>query len=493
MKLHGPLLPTLSLAAGIAASYIGGMPWWIGVFPISIAIGLYFIILNISSNPIIAFKVGKFHIVWVILLFLGIGFIDESLNRPHTFEESFSGERPDFVICEVTGILSKTYGDRIDVELLGTNGAKARLRCGVTDLSAGDIIKIPSKSLIEISKDTTEIGQRIAPMMKAKGFLYSGRIFPKYIEFIGKSQSPRYVFIDIREKVESNIENSHLSKPTADFLNAILMGDKTGIDENTRLTFANGGTAHMLALSGLHLGILAGFLLFIMIPFKYVGKYKVGYALAVALLWVYVLLTGLSYSSIRACIMLTLAFTAIILERRNFVGNALCSSILLILLFDPYSLFDAGFQLSIVCVGALILFSSSLNPIDQRQHHLLFSICGAIIATIVATAASWVLTSYYFSQIPLMFLPANLLLLPLLPVYLAVAFIFVIMLCCGTESHILGEFLDYGYNFLIWATEMLSNGTEFVVDYQIPVWGVAIWLSALALVACYINRKQILE
>lgn len=191
--------------------------------------------------------------------------------------------------------------------------------------------------------------------------------------------------------------------------------------------------------------------------------------------------------------MLTLAFTAIILERRNFAGNALCSSILLILLFDPLALFDAGFQLSIVCVGALILFSSPLNPIDQRQHHLLFSICGAIIATIVATAASWVLTSYYFSQIPLMFLPANLLLLPLLPVYLAVAFIFVLMLCCGAESHLLGVFLDYGYNFLMWATEMLSNGTEFVVDYQIPVWGVAIWLSALALVACYINRKQILE
>ncbi|MDE6023068.1 MAG: ComEC/Rec2 family competence protein [Muribaculaceae bacterium] len=493
MKLHGPLIPTLSLAAGIAASYIAGMQWWIGVFPIVVAIGLYLYILYSSSNPIAAFKVGKLHIVWVILLFLGIGLIDESLNRPLSIDESFGGERPDFVACEVSGVLSKTYGDRIEVEILGTNGAKARIRSGVTDLAPGDIIRIPSKSLIEISKDTTEIGQKIAPMMKAKGFLYSGRIYPKYIEHIGVSQSPLYLFINIREKIESNIENSHLAKPTCNFINAILMGDKTGIDENTRLTFASGGTAHMLALSGLHLGILAGFLLFLLIPIKYTGKYKVGYILAIVLLWLYVLLTGMSYSSVRACIMLTLAFSAIILERRNYAGNALCSSILLILLFDPLALFDAGFQLSVVCVGALILFSPPLNPIDQRRHHLLFEICGAIITTIVATAASWVLTSYYFSQIPLMFLPANLLLLPLLPSYLAAAFIFVLLLCCGVEFHLLGRFLDYGYNFLIWATEKLSNGTEFVVDYQISIWGVATWLLALVVAACYLNRKQILE
>ncbi len=493
MKPHGPLIPTLSLVAGIAVGYVIGMPWWIGIIPVIVAVVIYLLILNASSDPYSAFRMAKWHFVWVIFMFFGVGLVDEAMNRPLSFEESSDGETPEIVTCEVKRILAKTYGDRIDVKVFGTNGAKARIRSGVTDLCAGDIIRIPSKSLIEISKDTTDIGQRIAPIMKANGFLYSGRVFPKYIEKIGRSRSPEYQFIEFREKIESKIENSHIAKSTSDFLNAILMGDKAGIDEKTRLTFSSGGTAHMLALSGLHLGIIASFLLFLMWPIKYIGKYKWGYALTIILLWFYVMLTGLSFSSVRACIMLTFAFTAIILERRNFAGNALCSAILLILLFDPLALFDAGFQLSVVCVGALILFSSHLNPIDHRSHPYLYAICGTVIATIVATAASWVFTSFYFSQIPLMFLPANLLLLPLLPLYLAVAFIFVALLCCGVESNLLGSFLDNGYSFLIWATENLSGGREFVVDYQMPMWGVAIWLCILAAAAWFLNHNQVSE
>ncbi len=91
--------------------------------------------------------------------------------------------------------------------------------------------------------------------------------------------------------------------------------------------------------------------------------------------------------------MTTFAFIGIIAERKNFAGNALCSACLLILIVNPNALFDAGFQLSVVCVGALIAFASQLNPIGHRNHPKLYVACGAVITTIVATAASWALTS----------------------------------------------------------------------------------------------------
>ena len=487
----GPLIPTLALAAGIGGSYLCAIPWWFGIIPIASAGVIYLLILNASKNPVVSFRLGKWHMVWVIILFVGIGVTDEALNRPLDLTQAFGNSIPDSLYCEVTGVLSKTYGERIDVVIDGTNGAKARIRSGVTEVSPGDIIRIPTKRLKAVSADTTEFGLRIQPMMRAAGIIYTGRIIPKSIVKVGHSRSPRYFLISLREKVEIAIERSCLDKSTADFLNAILMGDKSGLDEKTRLTFANGGMAHMLALSGLHIGILAGFLIFLLWPVKLAGRYKWSYALALIVLWLYVAVTGMAYSSVRACLMTTFAFIGIMAERRNCSCNALCSACLLILLVDPLALFDAGFQLSVVCVGSLIAFASPLNPIGHRHHPVLFYVCGALIATMVATAASWVLTSYYFSQIPLMFLPSNLLILPLLPIYLSLALIFLILLSFGWEIGWMGLVLDHGYGYMLKSVDLLSFGSEFVIEYQIPLWGVLLWMVILAGGAYAINRKEI--
>ena len=488
---RGPLIPVVSLAAGITLSKIAELPWWFGAIPIVPAIALHAYILKASIDPVAAFKWGKWHILWVILLFIGIGIIDESLSRPNSLEQSHGGVVPPTVYCEVTGVLTKTYGERLDVKIEGTNGAKARIRTGIKEVSPGDIIRIPTNRLKDVASDTTEIGRKIMPMMKASGILYSGSIQPKYIEVVGKSNSPRYFFAEIREMIETNIERSHLSKSTSDFLNAILMGDKTGLNEKTRLTFVNGGMAHMLALSGLHIGILAGFLLFLMWPLKLIGHYKWGYMVALLLLWLYVAVTGMAYSSVRACIMTTFAFIGIMAERKNFAGSSLFSACLLILIIDPGALFDAGFQLSVVCVGSLIAFASHLNPIGHRNHPKLYVLCGFLITTMIATGASWVLTSYYFSQVPLMFLPANFILLPLLPIYLSFAVVFVVALCLGFEIGWIANILDLGYVGLLKSVEWLSCGTEFVVDYQIPLWGVIFWILLLSFGAYIINRKNL--
>ena len=487
--LKGPLIPTLSLASGILLSATFGLQWWWGAIPIGMALGIYLLILSRSKDPVISFRMGKMHIVWVVLLFAGIGLTDDSLNRPLSLVESFGVEIPDSLCCRVTGVLTKTYGERIEVVIEGTNGAKARIRSGASDISAGDIIRIPSGCLKAIASDTTEIGRRIQPMMQAAGILYTGRIPANSIHTIGRSSSPVYFFTSLRERIETLMERSHLKKSTVDFLKAIMMGDRTGLDEDTRLTFANGGMAHMLALSGLHIGILAGFLILLMLPIKLAGHYKWGYGVAIVILWLYVAITGMAYSSTRACIMTTFAFIGIIAERKNFAGNALCSACLLILLFDPASLFDTGFQLSVVCVGALIAFASRLNPIGHRQHPVLYYICGALITTMVATAASWVLTSFYFSQVPLMFLPSNLILLPLLPLYLSVAVCFMLFLSAGIEIGWISRVLDIGYEMLLRSVEWLSGGTEFVIEYQIPLWGAILWLFLLAFLAFAINIK----
>lgn len=486
MTRNPSLIPTLTLASGIVLSYKAEIAWWCGIIPIVLALGLYALILRKSGNPVAAFRMGKWHILWTAILFFGIGMLDESLSRP----TGIANPGPDYVECEISGILSKTYGDRVELLIKGTNRAKAQIRTGVTNFSVGDIVKIPTHRLIETEKDTTAFGSKIAPMLKAKGVTYTGWIPRDSILITGHSHALRYQVCDLREHIETKIERSSLSKPAADFINAILMGDKNGLDDNVRITFANGGTAHMLALSGLHMGILAGLLMWLLLPFRAAGRYKWGYGVAIIALWAYVILTGMSPSSVRACIMISFAFIAIITERKNSIPSALTSACLLILLFSPSTLFDAGFQLSVACVAALIAFATRLNPIDHRSHPCLFKACAALLATMTATAASWALVSYYFGQVPLMFLPANLLLLPLLPIYLGVAVVYTSLLCAGWDLIPAASFLDYGYDFLIWATEVLSGESLFVVEYRLPLWGVAIWTVILTMVAIALNRKQ---
>lgn len=484
------LVPAVSLAFGILTASMASLSWWWGAMLIALAIGGYLLLLRQSGDPVKAFRAAKWHLVWVILLFLGIGVLDEYVNRPVLLEEAFGKDVPKDITAEITGIQPKTYGDRIEVELHGTNGTKAQIRTGATTLSVGDIVTIPTSRLKEIDADSSAVVKMIAPMMKSHGILYSGFVPVKYISHKGHAISFRNLCTDIRNEIEIKIEKSHLQKGTADFIKAILMGDKSGLDEDTRLTFANGGIAHMLALSGLHMGILAGMLMWLMWPVRAAGRYKCGYTLAIILLWCYVFVTGMSHSSVRACIMISFAFVAVILERKNSVGHALCCACMLILVITPSALFDAGFQLSVVCVASLIAFASRLNPIRHRQHPHLFRICEALLATMVATAGSWAFVSYYFGQIPMMFLPTNLLLLPLIPFYLCLSVVFTAFLCMGLEFSIIDTVLDHGYDLLLWSADTLSNADAYILSYQLPVYGLAAWIFVLSAAAFALHRKS---
>lgn len=484
------LTATVSVGAGIFASSIMAAPWWCGAALIAAGLCIWQGIMSASGDPVRALRFGKWHILWVVLIFAGIGMLDENIQRPLNIEDAYGADIPRRLEATVTDILAKTYGDRLEVEIHDTNGAKAQIRTGATELKEGDIILLPADRLRKIDGDTSSIVRNAARMLESKGILYSAFIPTKHLIRTGHRYSIRTLSQTASQYVEIKIEKSSLDKNTAAFLKAILMGDKTGLDQETRMTFANGGTAHMLALSGLHMGILAGMLMWLMWPVRALGRYKWGYAAAIALLWGYVFLTGMAHSSVRACIMISLAFIGIIAERKNSSPHALCCACLLIMLADTSAVFDAGFQLSVVCVAALLAFASRLNPVSHRRHPALYRICEALLATMTATAASLPFTSYYFGQIPLMFLPTNVLLLPLIPAYLGAGAVFTLLLCAGAEFRLLGRALDLGYDFLTNATEFLSAGDAYVLPYQIPLWGVIAWTLTLGASAWALNRKQ---
>lgn len=140
-------------------------------------------------------------------------------------------------------------------------------------------------------------------------------------------------------------------------ISALTLGDKTLLDSDTRDLFADTGTSHVLALSGLHLSILFGLLQSLLLRrIRHRPTYIGAQVVALAALWGFVWLTGAPISLQRAAWMFTLLQAGLVLQRHSSASlNNLAFAAVCLLIVDPYSLFDVGFQLSFAAVGGIIL------------------------------------------------------------------------------------------------------------------------------------------
>jgi len=166
---------------------------------------------------------------------------------------------------------------------------------------------------------------------------------------------------NLRRKVEGIFEQTMKDAPIyASVLKGIILGQKQALPEDTLLTFKNSGVMHILAVSGLHVGMIAfaGFLLFNLLlkPFRLSEKYT--YALTTGLVILYACIVGYRPSVIRASVIIILYFIAKIIDRDADLLNLLGLAALLLLLFNATSLWDVGFQLSFVTTAAIIYFMS---------------------------------------------------------------------------------------------------------------------------------------
>lgn len=219
---------------------------------------------------------------------------------------------------------------------------------------------------------------------------------------------------------------SHLGSEEAAIEAAMSLGDKRSLDAAQRQSFSATGVSHVLALSGLHLGILFSLysLLFVnRLPSRR-GRVFAS-LLGVALLWGFALLVGFPLSLVRATVMFTLWQLSVVLYGERSSLNNLALAALLILLFSPASLFDIGFQLSFTSVFFILLLTPHIpRPRWLRRSRLLALLYGWLTVSIVAQIGTGPLVAYYFHTIPLVGLLGNLLAIPLAYVILGLALVF---------------------------------------------------------------------
>ena len=234
---------------------------------------------------------------------------------------------------------------------------------------------------------------------------------------------------------------AHLGSEEAAIVAAMSLGDKRSLDAAQRQSFSATGVSHVLALSGLHLGILFSLYCLLVVNRLASRRSRVLASLVgVALLWGFALLVGFPLSLVRATVMFTLWQLSVVLYGERSSLNNLALAALLILLFSPASLFDIGFQLSFTSVFFILLLTPHIpRPRWLRRSRLLALLYGWLTVSIVAQIGTGPLVAYYFHTIPLVGLLGNLLAIPLAYVILGLALVFFLIPGCqGLTAVLLG-------------------------------------------------------
>lgn len=236
-------------------------------------------------------------------------------------------------------------------------------------------------------------------------------------------------FYNLRYQIGDIIEKE-IGGTEATFLKSILIGDRSEIPYELKESFINSGVMHILAVSGLHVGIITIILLTVFRVFRLNNVFI--FILTTICLVVYIFLTGSSPSVVRASIMAIVLLGALVLERKVNIFNSIAVAALIILLLDTRQLFNPGFQLSFVAVISIVMLFpimskiKNLLPDDLRKNRLLQNVIDLFIVSFSAAIGTLPFTSYYFGKISVIGLVANLIIVPLMGVVLSMGIMFII-------------------------------------------------------------------
>ncbi|MGN6647542.1 MAG: ComEC/Rec2 family competence protein [Cytophaga sp.] len=204
------------------------------------------------------------------------------------------------------------------------------------------------------------------------------------------------------------------SPATRGLAESLLLGYKENLDRETKDDFLKSGVSHLLAVSGMHTALIYEAIFLLFLPLGRSQKHRfIFLAIALFVLFYFTLLSGCSASVLRSSVMCSMFAIAYAFRKKGSGLNTLGTSIVLILWFCPYQLWNLGFQLSVFAVlGILTLhrFISGLFSITNNIFRYLFD---AVSITVCAQVTTLPIILYHFHSFPVYFIPANLLLIPL--------------------------------------------------------------------------------
>ncbi|MEJ5089592.1 DUF4131 domain-containing protein [Sphingobacterium faecium] len=258
---------------------------------------------------------------------------------------------------------------------------------------------------------------------------------------------------------------------------ALIVGYRTMMSSEVIQTFSNTGTIHVLSVSGMHVGIVFLFLMWILQQLK--GNYTFNFFRLVLLLlsiWAYTILTGMAPSILRAAIMLSFFLISRSMQREANMLNTMASSAFVLLLLEPNMLFDIGFQLSYCAVlGIVLLFPLLKCPIFLEGSRLGRMVWDSIMISLSAQIMTAPLALFYFGQFPNYFLIANVFVIVPVTIimYIGIGMLF-------SPFDLLNVWLG---NMMQWCIKMMFQVLKFLDQLPYATWTGIVFSPLMVLVS----------
>lgn len=341
----------------------------------------------------------------------------------------------------------------------------------VVAVEAVDEVPTQGKALLLVTDSVRAVGSRFRAIGRFRSFpiavnpgQFDYRLFmerkhiakqlwvQQEVEVSGKNNLYTWLMRG-RAILQQRIEvNTALSASSKALLNALLLGDKNQMEEQTIATFQQLGLMHILAVSGLHIGIIA----LVVTQLTSFLKRQYRQLILLMILWGFVFMAGFSPSVFRTVLMCTLLILSQSMQRNQITRERIGLTLFLSLLFEPNWLFDVGFQLSYVAVLGLAFGMPLFRSCYTKSRVVNYGL-GLLYVSFVAQLSVLPLQLYYFHSFSWTFLGSNLLIIPLVTLLLLSG---LCLLCVGWISSVIAMGLGWMIEQSVRITFIVLHGLE---------------------------------
>jgi len=367
----------------------------------------------------------------LVFSFFLLGGLLSGVRKSNQFLESYKDHKLVVLshVVEVSRSKSEWNKCIFEVEKIIENksikASKERILVYVKDeLEVGQIV-LANLDLFRIKNGNNPGEFNAESYWRNKGFSHMGFLHSedyKLIDFMPENgvldffhKTRNYLLNLIEEKVDEKYQG---------IAQALLLGEKGNLTSEIRDSFSAAGAMHVLAVSGLHIGILMMLLSnFLSLFTRYISQ-RNAIIITILVAWIYASLTGFSPSILRATLMFSILLMGVFLGRRSNSLNGLGLSAFILILIEPSYIFDIGFQLSYLAVIGILIFHGPITKLVFFENKFLRKIWEGTSVGLAAQIFTFPLMLYYFGQFPNYFVLSNLVVMIIAGVILGLGILF---------------------------------------------------------------------
>jgi len=426
------------------------------------ALSIYILLSKVKNEFLKKIRVG---LLFLAILFTGGSLI--SFNRTESKSitkgtsvllsvDEIASEDKDWrkAICTVNSLVTKdSVVNHVEKILLFFNSSQVQV---------GDVLLVQAN--LDSIKNKNNPGE-----FNVKAYWNNKDVYQ--IGFVGESDFKLIKTVDYPWWMNwSSRVRNHLTEKLQSTLNgealgvavALLLGDKQLLTNEVRSSFINAGAMHVLAVSGLHVGIVLYILMFVLGKFtRFISK-RNAVLISIAIIWIYAAITGFSPSVLRASFMFSVLAIAQITGRNKNSINVLFFSAFVLLLFQPLWVYDIGFQLSYLAMTGIFVLYPLVSKLIYFKNKWLTKIWQGTAVGLSAQLFTVPLTLFYFHQFPNYFILTNIGMMVFAGTVLGLGLLFFVVSWSTFLAFIAGNLLKIGLIGMLFFVQWI-DGIPFSV------------------------------